>query len=118
MSENNPTQTVVLESPASWNTKYLDTKGFVCQLTLRAETGTDLLNKVGSAINHLIDQGCLPVGITPNYSYKGNGQTSVDKPTDSHLCPIHQVEMKKYEKNGRSWYAHHNGDSWCSGKLK
>ena len=31
-------------------------------------------------------------------------------------CPIHNVAMKKYTKEDRSWYSHKNGDAWCNGR--
>jgi len=38
-----------------------------------------------------------------------------DKHKDT-ICPIHKVPMKKYTKNGNSWYAHQNDNgSWCNG---
>ena len=30
-------------------------------------------------------------------------------------CAIHNVAMKKYTKEGRSWYSHKHGDAWCKG---
>lgn len=46
--------------------------------------------------------------------YQRNGE---DK-DEAGYCKIHKVWMKKYEKNGRSWYAHMNGDEWCNAKEK
>jgi hypothetical protein len=37
-------------SVTDWNTRYVDPRGFECQLTLRAETCQDLLDKVKGAI--------------------------------------------------------------------
>lgn len=44
-------------------------------------------------------------------------------PEDSHKddpawCPIHQCEMKRWEKDGRVWYSHNADGVWCSGKTK
>lgn len=36
------------EAPASWNTRYLDPNGFECQITLRGESGSELLEKAAS----------------------------------------------------------------------
>ena len=38
------------EAPACWNTRYLDPNGFECQITLRGESGSELLEKATSAI--------------------------------------------------------------------
>lgn len=112
-------QVTIKESPASWNTKYVDDTGFICMLTLRAESGQELLDKVDAALAHIMGEGAVP------YSY-GNGHKS---PNSSHansngnghnsdLCPIHGVEMKRYEKNGKSWHSHKTADGWCNGKAK
>jgi hypothetical protein len=47
------------EAPASWNTKYISPEGFECQLTLRAESGSDLLEKVNGAIFYLLNNDCI-----------------------------------------------------------
>ena len=32
-------------------------------------------------------------------------------------CPIHECDMKKYEKDGKVWYSHKvDDDTWCKGK--
>ena len=77
------------------------------------------------AITGLIDK-MLEKGFTPERTvYQapqlptqetvGNGN---GKENEAHTCTIHNVEMKKYEKDSRSWYAHRNGDQWCNGKKK
>jgi hypothetical protein len=43
-----------LEAPASWNTRYTTPAGFVCQITLRAESGKELLEKANAAMAHLV----------------------------------------------------------------
>ena len=59
MNDSLPTLTYN-ESPASWNTRYLDPSGFECQLTLRAETGQELLERAHGAIAFLLKNGCVP----------------------------------------------------------
>ena len=61
MSDNTSikSNSVVTEAPASWNTKYVTPDGFVCQLTLRGETGKDLLEKANAALTWLKDNGFL-----------------------------------------------------------
>jgi hypothetical protein len=111
------------ESPASWNTRYITTDGFTCQLTLRAESGKELLEKANSALAYLREQGCIPFF---GYSRGNGGQESesnheshVETSTnDNHLCPIHEVEMKKWEKDGKVWYSHKTENGWCTGKAK
>jgi hypothetical protein len=120
MSNDNGT-TLFTESPASWNTRYITPDGFSCQLTLRSETGKDLLERANSALVFLIEQGCIPF-----YGYsRDNGNShnqdkeTVDHTDNSAWCPIHEVEMRRYSKNGKSWFSHKTEDgTWCSGKLK
>ena len=42
-NESNGVEVLFTESPASWNTRYQTKDGFVCQLTIRAEKGKELL---------------------------------------------------------------------------
>ena len=57
MTENNNTNengNSFTEAPASWNTRYIHPSGFECQITLRSDTGSDLLGKVQNAIDFLL----------------------------------------------------------------
>ena len=100
------TEPIYSEAPASWNTSFVSPEGFTCRLTLRGETGKDLLEKASTAISFLLEHGCKPE--------KSNSQKGETK-----LCPIHQVDMKHFEKNGKSWFSHKLDDgSWCNGGKK
>jgi hypothetical protein len=121
MSNDNGT-TQFTESPASWNTRYITPDGFTCQLTLRAETGKELLERATSALTYLREQGMIPF-----YGYsKGNelqnSESNLEKSSNHQAndnparCPIHEVEMKKWSKNGKVWYSHKTEEGWCSGK--
>jgi hypothetical protein len=116
------------EAPASWNTRYVDSNGFECQITLRGETGSELLEKAASAINYLLKNGCIPYVFYRNGSRpienksgesrkeegKENGKDNgKDNPA---WCPIHQCEMKRWDKGGRVWYSHKVDGEWCNGK--
>ena len=96
-----------LEAPASWNTRYITPAGFVCQITLRGETGKDLLEKAGVALAYLTEHQYLP---DTSFRKNGNG--------DGKMCPIHQCEMKKREKDGKTWYSHKTDEGWCYGKER
>jgi hypothetical protein len=99
------------EAPASWNTRYITPEGFTCQITIRGESGKDLLDKAGIALSFLLENGYKPEDNKRQHR-SGNVQ-------DVKLCPIHQCNMKKFEKDGRSWYSHKADDGkWCKGKEK
>ena len=107
------------EAPASWNTRYVDPDGFECQLTLRAETGQDLLEKVNAAITFLLENGCVPYsfrGVNRVKNSKGGNNKGNSKLDSQGWCPIHECEMTRWEKDGKSWFSHKAGESWCYGK--
>lgn len=129
------TNPIITEAPASWNTRYLSPEGFVCQITLRADSGKELLEKSAAAIAYLLQAGCVPCE-NLTFRPRSNGNGSGHKPEEAapqaapaapangngngstHLCPIHGVEMKRWEKDGRIWYSHKVDDGWCTGKSK
>jgi hypothetical protein len=116
MSEN-PTlksNTTVTEASASWNTKYNSPEGFICQITLRADSGKELLEKAQAAITHLLQTGCIPCdsmvfrpsnnGHDNEAPHNGNGHPDNGN-GDNHTCPIHGVAMRRWEKDGRVEYS-------------
>ena len=118
------TESVFTEAPVSWNIRYLTPEGCDCQLTLRGDSGQEVLEKTQAAIAYLLHNGCTPI------SYgKGNGngnghahstpnQTDNNNGHDSSWCPIHECAMKRWDKNGRVWFSHKTDEGWCSGKAK
>jgi hypothetical protein len=114
------------EAPASWNTRYVDPNGFECQITLRGETGSELLEKAALAISYLLNNGCTPYVFYRNATHqmenKSNGdkkdelQTNGNGKNNGSWCPIHQCEMKKWDKDGHVWYSHKVNGEWCNGK--
>lgn len=88
--------------------------GFETSLTLRGTSGLELLTKAQAAMTKVSELGGTP--ISRNGS-RANG-------ADAKICPIHNVKMQKYEKDGRSWWSHKavdpetNEDFWCKGKSK
>ena len=137
MSENPSVKssTAVTEAPASWNTRYTSPEGFICQITIRADSGKELLVKAQGAINHLLEVGCTPCD---NFSFRprsngngsdgkaksdngsnGNGNHAETNAEGTKVCPVHNVEMKRWEKNGKVWFSYkQEGGSWCTGKGK
>ena len=114
------------EAPASWNTRYIDPNGFECQITLRGESGSELLEKALLAITYLLENGCIPYVYRTSFrsnSETKNGTDQSNGMNDNNSadakpawCPIHQCEMKRWDKNGRVWYSHKVDGEWCSGK--
>lgn len=112
------------EAPASWNTRYITPEGFECQITLRGENGTELLEKAGKAIAYLLSNACTPYTYYRNSSHQVETKANESKKDDGQnnendnpaWCPIHQCEMKRWDKNGRIWYSHKVDGKWCSGK--
>ena len=107
------------EAPASWNTRYISPEGFECQITLRGENGSELLEKVNNAIAYLLEHGCTPYAYRSTFrkteeAKNGNGSNGTD--TSPAWCPIHQCEMKRWEKDGQIWYSHKVDGQWCNGK--
>ena len=48
-----------------------------------------------------------------------NGSAKAEDTTteqSKHYCQEHQTEFKRYEKEGRVWYAHKAGQKWCREK--
>jgi len=112
MTTTNPTtkpDVLFTESPSSWNTRYITPQGFACQITIRGENGRDLLEKADIALKYLTEHGYTPDTYQRRNGNKGNGATK--------QCPIHQCQMKRYEKEGKTWFSHKtdSGD-WCYGK--
>ena len=101
------------EAPASWNTRYISPDGFTCQITLRCETGGEVLTKAQQAVQWLQEHDCQPYGSSVGNRSNGKAQNATNSPA---LCPIHQCEMRRWEKNGRGWYSHKVNGEWCKGK--
>ena len=97
------------EAPASWNTSYITPEGYVCRITLRGENGGDLLKKASIALAFLMQHGCKPEQKFPRNNRGG----------ETKQCPIHKCNMRRYEKDGKSWFSHKADDgSYCYGTKK
>lgn len=107
----NKSESTFVEAPASWNTRYTTPEGFLCQITIRGENGKDLLEKADIAISYLMQHGFAPEQNNRQPRHESKSQ-------EGKWCPIHQCELKRFEKDGRSWYSHKTDDGWCRGKQK
>jgi len=118
------------EAPASWNVRYITPGGFSCQLTLRGESGADLLPKTEVTVKWLLEHNCRPAngclhGNGNDEGQQANGKagnepqpapTLADGSPDPGWCVIHNCAMKRRERDGQVWYSHKVGDAWCKGK--
>ena len=86
------------EAPASWNTRYQTEDGYICQITLRAETGKELLEKAEAALDWLKKHNCQPVGVT---TARASGNASGAN-GEAPKCPTHGTPMKRSRFGG--WY--------------
>ena len=114
----------ISESPASWNTRYITPEGFICQLTLKADNGRELIDKANGAIATIMGNGCIPYLQNSNVLTKLDNSSHNDgdgirenKESNPNWCPIHNVPLERREKNGAIWYSHKISDgSWCKGR--
>ncbi|MBV6452075.1 MAG: hypothetical protein MHPDNHAH_02826 [Anaerolineales bacterium] len=104
---------VFTEAPASWNTRYVTPEGFACQITIRGESGRDLLEKAGVALSFLLEHGYKPEDT--HRPIRNNATAS----KSGKWCELHECELKRFEKDGKIWFSHKASDgSWCRGKQK
>lgn len=80
------------EAPASVNVR-AHYRGFDVLLTLRADTGRDVLTRLGAALDWLEAHGATPTTARP---------TSSPAPTDAPVCPTHGRAMRQGRRGG--WY--------------
>jgi hypothetical protein len=38
-------------------------------------------------------------------------------PPREHWCPLHQVDFRRYERDGQVWYSHKASEGWCKEKI-
>jgi len=104
-----------MESPASWNTRYVTPEGFTCQITIRGENGKDLLDKAGVALSYLLEHGYKP----EENRHQPRKAATKSAASSGKWCALHDCELKRFEKDGRVWFSHKTDDgSWCRGKQK
>src|SRR5712691_3206468 len=96
------------EAPASVNC-HIVLEGRQVQVTLRGTDETLLLTRLATLLQQ------YPVAQPPTEPPTQSTGSAV--PDDNPYCHIHKVPLKKFTKDGRTWYSHktQNG-SWCRGK--
>ena len=105
------------EAPASANFKADHPAGFIVQFTIRNHEVSTVLKRVDQLAKHLIDKGWKTNGRAFNAPPPPPvAKVEVEMVADPGFCTIHQVQMKRREKDGQIWYSHKAGEEWCRGK--
>lgn len=100
-----------LSASATWSVRYRDPSGFECVLTLESASGVEVLQKAQAALVRLSESGCTPLH-NPQVPSAANAEAKAEKV----MCPIHNVPMREWKKDGRTWHSHKLEDgSWCKG---
>lgn len=131
-----PVERTWSEAPAiCWTELYSSVTGAKVNMTVRAETPREALDQLFAAIEYghtryklvSIRPTSLPQPADNPVNIHTEGSTAPGQPVksgnivigtaDPSWCPIHQLTMNKYEKDGRSWFSHKLPDNtWCRGK--
>ena len=94
------------EAPASWNVKY-SINGFECMLTLRANSGKELIPQTREVIKWLIEQDATPGRPQPNGHVPAAPQQPATPPQPGAPVPAGQpAEEHSYEVIQVSTVAH------------
>ena len=117
------------EAPASATVR-VSIEGFEWMFTLRAfgsetKAPATLLKRIKWVNEQLAKAGAKPIfgkNAAPPVAKAPEPQPEEDE-TPPDWCPIHKCKMKKWSKDGRSWYSHAvdlpDGETeWCTGKEK
>jgi hypothetical protein len=86
------------------------------QFTFRSREGKEGFKNLKSAIEYLSKQGYTPNGGYAAPAPQAAQPTTNEAGGNPAWCDIHKVEMKKWEKEDRTWYSHKTDEGWCKGK--
>lgn len=106
---SNENQITFNEAPSSINFRFTTRSGFVAQLTIRGQSGYEVLQKAEATLQKLLEEGCQPYPIVPMNNTQENTNSN-------EWCQIHAVEMKQWSKGGKTWHSHSTENGWCYGK--
>ena len=79
----------------------------------RIEAQASLYTELGQQLRTLWTAKANGNGQANNGSAKAEDSTTEQS---EHYCAEHQTEFKRFEKEGRVWYAHKAGQKWCREK--
>ena len=83
-------------------------KSFKILLAMPFENGAAIMG----LINKMSEMGFTPERVI----YQAEKTPDKEKPPP--VCPIHNIEMRKYSKGTNFWWSHRVDGGWCSGKEK
>ena len=107
------------QAGAEFNVFFKNNGGFKCHLKLHAPSGREVLEHAAGALAYLAANNFVPEHSTATTPTE---PTREDLPQDgtasASFCTIHNVEMKRREKDGQVWYSHKiagTENDWCRG---
>ena len=107
------------QAGAEFNVFFKNSAGYKCHLKLHGVSGRDVLETAAGALAYLAANGFTPEHST---AVAATQVTREDLPADgtasASFCTIHNVEMKRREKEGQVWYSHKiagTENDWCRG---
>ena len=106
-----PTPTALPEAPASVNVRVV-ISGYEVQWTLRDADEGRLAERLAQLLARYPKPQPQPQAQLSPQQHNALAQHK----QVSGVCPIHGVQMKLNDKNGRQWWSHKTPDGWCKGR--
>jgi hypothetical protein len=110
------------EAPASVNVRLM-IAGRDCQLTLRDSDETRLLARLAAVLAQYPLPQVTGENLRSSASTQGPNQLSPQQHNAAAMhrpvrgfYPVHNVQMKENEKDGRRWFSHQVDGHWCKGR--
>ena len=101
----------------AWEVQYRSPDGYACKATISGELNDEFLLKAQEFLERLLRSQAKGCGPEPVPEAEQKAAATTGQAADTRICPIHNVAMRRYEKDGRAWYSHRTQDGvWCSGK--
>lgn len=94
-------------APASFDVFAVSPEGFDVHSQLNGEK---VYTEAHSLLERLVADGFKP--------REQRRQSRPAKTPDGPPCPVHGVPFRTYNKDGKTWQAHRQGDGWCHNANK
>ncbi len=118
------------EAPYSANFRARDAQtGFEIQFTVRAVTEDAFFARLSRILDRLTEQGYLAAGgrresaaeslpaLAREPAPAPPAASAAESEARPDWCSIHNVQMRRHEKDGEVWYSHRTEEgTWCKGK--